>query len=102
MDQREQLQVGVNCFEAEETSVTELLTIDPKAQGRQQQKLKKFKSSRNQLAVSESLDSLRAAAKGNENLMPRIGNAVKNNCTLGEVSDTLREVFGKHKEILTI
>lgn len=102
MDQKEQLQVGVNCFAAEETSTTELLTIDPKAQGRQLKKLKKFKSSRNQAAAKQAMEKLRAAALGTENLMPHIGHAVKNNCTLGEVSDALRQVFGKHKEILTI
>ena len=102
MDKQEQLQVGVNCFVAEENSVTELLTIDPKAQGRQIKQLKKFKANRDQKAVAAAMKRLRAAAAGSENLMPHIGHAVRSNCTLGEVSDALREVFGKHKEILTI
>jgi methylmalonyl-CoA mutase, N-terminal domain len=102
MDQGEQLLVGVNCFQVKEPPPSDLLTIDPKVQDRQVKKLRKFKAARKPAAVKEALRRLRAAAGGSENLMPHIGHAVKENCTLGEVSDALREVFGRHKEILTI
>jgi methylmalonyl-CoA mutase N-terminal domain/subunit len=102
MDQGEQLQVGVNCFPSEEAATVELLKIDDKVQARQVAKLKKFKTNRNKQAVAEALERLSAAARGSENLMPHIVSAVKSHCTLGEASDALRAVFGKHKEILTI
>jgi methylmalonyl-CoA mutase N-terminal domain/subunit len=102
MDQGEQLQVGVNCFTSSEASEVELMKIDPKVQARQVAKLKKFKAGRDRKAVQKVLAELKKAAAGSGNLMPRIVHAVKNDCTLGEVSDAMREVFGKHKEILTI
>jgi methylmalonyl-CoA mutase N-terminal domain/subunit len=102
MDQGEQLQVGVNCFPAEEATPTERLQIDSRTQERQVRKLKKFKAERDRKKVEEALALLRHGAQGPENLMPYIVQAVKDNCTLGEVSDSLRQVFGKHKEILTI
>jgi methylmalonyl-CoA mutase N-terminal domain/subunit len=101
MDQGEQLQVGVNCFTGEAPEV-DLMKIDAKVQTRQIQKLKKFKASRNKKAVEKALADLKKAAAGSGNLMPHIVHAVKSNCTLGEVSDAMRDVFGKHKEILTI
>lgn len=102
IDQREQLIVGVNCFEVEEKGEVELLKIAPSIEKKQVAKLKKFKAGRNQKKVHDALTALQAAAKGTENLMPRIVAAVKIGCTLGEVSDSLRAVFGTHKEILTI
>ncbi len=102
MDKGEQLQVGVNCFEAEEGTPPELHTLDPKLQSRQIQKLQQFKKSRNQKKAADAIKHLRVVAMGSENLMPAILHAVKNHCTLGEISDALRGVFGKHKEILTV
>ena len=101
-DQAEQLQVGVNCFPAEEEISPDLMKIDKSLEEKQVRKLKKFKASRDAKKVDSALARLKKAAQGQENLMPHIVHAVKNNCTLGEVSDALRGVFGKHKEILTI
>ncbi|MGZ3702690.1 MAG: acyl-CoA mutase large subunit family protein [Bdellovibrionota bacterium] len=102
MDQGEQLQVGVNCFQAEETKPTDLLKLDRTMQERQIRKLKKFKASRNKAEVKSHRDRLRTAAAGAENLVPFIVAAVKSGVTLGEVSDDLRSVFGTHREILTV
>ena len=46
--------------------------------------------------VNQSLKKLRITAKGDENIMPDIIHCVKNNCTLGEISDNLRLIFGEH------
>jgi methylmalonyl-CoA mutase N-terminal domain/subunit len=102
MDQGELLQVGVNCFQAEEQSETELLKLDQSMQTRQIRKLKKFKASRNAKAVAAHRARLKTAASGTENLLPFIVAAVKTGVTLGEVSDDLRSVFGTHREILTV
>ena len=58
--------------------------------------LSTFKKTRNNIQVNESLKKLQITAKGDENIMPDIIHCVKNNCTLGEISDTLRLVFGEH------
>jgi methylmalonyl-CoA mutase, N-terminal domain len=102
MDHAEQLQVGVNCFQAEESAPTDLLKIDPAVERKQKAKLKKFKAGRNQHETEAALGRLKEAAKGSGNVMPAIVAAVKANATLGEVSDALRSVFGTHREILTI
>lgn len=101
-DQAEQLQVGVNSFQAEEHISPELLKIDASIQNKQIKKLKKFKAARDVKKLQTALENLQAAAKGPANLFPFILSAVKAQATLGEISDCLREVFGKHKEILTI
>jgi methylmalonyl-CoA mutase, N-terminal domain len=101
-DQAEQLQVGVNSFTVEEDISPDLMEIDHSLEAKQVRKLKKFKAKRDAKKVDSALRELKKAAKGTENLMPAIVRAVRDNCTLGEVSDALREVFGKHKEILTV
>lgn len=101
-DQQEQLQVGVNCFEEESSQPVDVLKIDAKVQTRQIEKLKRFKAKRKMSEVNAALQNLSATAKSKDNLMPAILKAAKSNCTLGEIADTLREVFGKHKEILTL
>jgi methylmalonyl-CoA mutase N-terminal domain/subunit len=102
MDQGELLQVGVNCFQAEEHSATELLKLDQTMQTRQIRKLKKFKAARDAKVVAERRARIRTAASGTENLLPFIVEAVKSGVTLGEVSDDLRSIFGTHREILTV
>jgi methylmalonyl-CoA mutase N-terminal domain/subunit len=102
MDKGEQLVVGVNCFQAEETKPTDLLKITHATEERQVRKLKKLKKARDKAKMEAARRRLREAAAGTQNLMPHIVNAVKASVTLGEVSDDLRSVFGTHREILTV
>ncbi|RZA03106.1 MAG: methylmalonyl-CoA mutase, partial [Proteobacteria bacterium] len=101
-DQAEQLQVGVNSFMVDEDISPDLLQMDKGLEAKQVRKLKKFKAKRDQAKVKAALAKLGKVAAGSENLMPALVSAVRSDCTLGEVSDALREVFGKHKEILTV
>ncbi len=102
VDKGDQLIVGVNCFQAKEENEVELMKLDPTIEKKQKAKLKKFKANRSTKKVLNALAELKKAAAGNENLMPFIVASVKANCTLGEVSDALRSVFGTHREILTV
>ncbi len=102
MDSAEQLQVGVNCFSTDDGEAPDLMKINQAMEDKQVKKLKKFKKERDNQKTKEALRRLQTAAKGNENVLPFILLAVKNNASLGEVSDGLREVFGTHKEFLTI
>ncbi len=103
MDNGDFLQVGTNCFTVEnETPPDDLLAMDLSLQKKQIARLKKFKAKRNKAAHATALDALERAAKGNENVMPHILAAVKANVTLGEISDSLRKIFGTHKEVLTL
>ena len=89
--------VGVNKFESEEKNDTPLLKIDAGIQKMQTEKLKALKAKRNNTVVQDCLQKLSSAASGSENLMPFVVNAVENYCTLGEISDTLRKIYGEYK-----
>ncbi len=89
--------VGVNKFESEEINNTPVFKIDGSIQIMQTEKLKALKNKRNNAAVAACLQKISTAATGSENLMPYVLDAVENYCTLGEIADALRTVFGEYK-----
>ena len=98
LDARRRIVVGVNAFQVENETQPPLLKIDPEAGKRQATKVAALRERRDNAAVGAALASLVAAARGRENLMPRILAAVEAYATLGEISDALREVFGEQHE----
>ncbi len=92
--------MGVNEYVSEEPEVIEYLKIDREAERRQLTRLKKLRDERDSAKVKRSLDSLRKAAEGDENLMPYIRHSVHAHATLGEVVTTLKEVYGVYEEPL--
>lgn len=96
IENKEKLIVGVNIHEKEENFEQDLLGIDPDQVDKQIENLKRAKVSRDNNKVQDSLSSLQKTAKGKENVMPMIIDCVKNKCTLGEISDVLRLVFGEY------
>ena len=96
IENKEKYIVGVNIHENEEDIEQDLLGIDPEQVNSQIDNLKASKSSRDNGMVQDSLKSLQDVAKGTENVMPNIIDCVKNRCTLGEISDVLRSVFGEY------
>jgi len=95
----EKVIVGVNKFaDSEEDQSFRVLRVDPKIREEQIASIKAVKSKRDNVKVEKSLEELRkAAATENVNLMPLIIDAVRNRCTLGEIMDTLRDVFGEYR-----
>jgi methylmalonyl-CoA mutase, N-terminal domain len=95
IDAKKRIIVGVNKFQDSSNVEPKLAAIDMEIESRQKNKLKYFKDSRDKSKFEYALSSLeKAAAKQDENLMPYIINAVKNKATLGEISDSLRTIFG--------
>ena len=94
--------VGVNKFTVEEDENPELLKIDMKIQNEQIKFLNKVKNERNNKTVYDKINELKYAAKGNDNLMPFILNAVKAYASVGEICNSMREVFGEYKEHVVI
>jgi methylmalonyl-CoA mutase N-terminal domain/subunit len=92
----EQTVVGVNRFVSDESATVPLLRIDPELERQQVERLKAVRSSRDQLAATEALNKVEEAARTDENVMPHIIRAVEGHVTLGEISDTLRAVFGEY------
>jgi methylmalonyl-CoA mutase, N-terminal domain len=90
--------VGVNKFQMEEKPVEDILKVDPTIEKKQRQRLKKLRETRDNQKVKTAREKLTQAARGTDNVMPHILNAVKCYTTLGEISDTLREVFGLYRE----
>lgn len=95
----EEVVVGMNRFTLDNEKQPELLRVDPSLGEKQEQKLKRLRSSRDQLAVDESLKALQSAARGSDNLMPHIIEAVKRYATIGEICHTLRKEFGEYQGI---
>jgi methylmalonyl-CoA mutase N-terminal domain/subunit len=98
IEQGQSVVVGVNAFQIEEPPPSGLLRVDEAVASRQKERLASLRSRRDQERVNRSLDTLRTAAKGQENLIPHIFASVKALATLGEISDALREVFGEQRE----
>jgi len=93
----ERIIVGVNEFEIEEKDDdVRLEEVSEEEERRQKEQLQEFKDERDSEAVEESLNTLEDGAKGDANLMPLIIDAVKAGATVGEISDTLRDVFGEY------
>ncbi|HHS51158.1 MAG TPA: methylmalonyl-CoA mutase [candidate division Zixibacteria bacterium] len=90
--------VGVNKFATEEPPLKDLLRVDESIAVKQKEKLAKVKAGRDNSKVAELLSALKTSAEGDDNLMPHILSAVEEYATIGEISDTLREVFGEYRE----
>jgi methylmalonyl-CoA mutase, N-terminal domain len=98
VDRKEKIVVGVNDYVTEEKPI-EILQIDETVAARQAERLRKLRAERSNTAVDRSLDALRKAAAGEENLMPYLYEAAKAYATLGEICDALRAVFGTYQEV---
>ena len=98
VDSGKRIIVGVNKFTTEKTVDPETQPIDHTAAEQQIRRVSKFKQHRDNQTVQSSRESLHTAAKNGENLIPYIIHAVKTEVTLGEISDTLREVYGEYRD----
>ena len=93
----ERIIVGVNEFEVDEEPEMDLEEVDPEQEQNQRDRLAGVKAERDDDAVDEALAGLREAARGTENVMPHIVDAVKAYATVQEISDVLRDEFGEYK-----
>ena len=89
--------VGVNKFTVEEKPIQDIFTVDDSIRKVQIDKITQVKAERNNDKIKSILSKLDADARGNTNLMPTILEACENYATLGEIADTLRNVFGEYK-----
>ncbi len=102
VEQGERIVVGLNKFQVQEPKPTGLLRVDPAVREQQMKKLQRLKEKRDNGAVQTSLTGLKKAAQGEDNLLPLILQAVRAYATLGEICDTLREVFGEYTAVSTL
>ncbi len=97
IDDGDRVIVGLNRFVDEGDDEPELLSSDPTLEQGQRQRLAAFKANRDQAIVTARLSDVVSAARGTENLLFPMKEALRANATLGEVSDVLRQVFGTYQ-----
>lgn len=97
IDERKKIIVGVNEFTMEESGQRELLKVDESIRIEQMQRLKQVKASRDADAVQQHLAALKRVATSQENIIPHILLAVEAYASVGEISDTLRDIWGVYE-----
>ncbi len=94
--------VGVNKYQIKEPPITGLLKVDPRVRQVQVERMTELRRRRDPKRVAGTLAEIKKVAEGTGNLMPPILEGVRAYCTLGEVCDVLRGVFGEYEPIATI
>jgi methylmalonyl-CoA mutase N-terminal domain/subunit len=97
IEQNEKIIVGVNKFTVDEENKIPLFKINDTIREVQSKRLQALRVKRNNEQAQNSLLKIETAAKEGINLMPVVIEAVENLCTLGEIADTLRKIFGEYK-----
>ncbi len=96
IERGEQIVVGVNQFQVEEDVTLERLKVDPAIEAAARERLATLRSRREAAKVAERLGRLDQAARGDQNLMPLLIEAVEQDVTLGEICNTLRAAWGEY------
>ncbi|HEV8525378.1 MAG TPA: methylmalonyl-CoA mutase family protein [Terriglobales bacterium] len=102
VDRLEQVVVGVNRFETEGQKPVPIQRIDESLERKQVERLRALRARRDQQKWKATLQGVEDAARSGDNLMPLIINAVESYCTVGEISDAMRRVFGEYRETVVI
>jgi methylmalonyl-CoA mutase N-terminal domain/subunit len=92
----ERVLVGVNRYVEKESEPIELLRIDPEAERRQLERTARVRAERNADEAAQALEEVRRVARGTENLLPAMRDALRARCTVGEICGVLREEFGMY------
>ena len=91
--------IGVTKYQTDEGATIPTFTVDSRIEPLQQASVKAARAGRDAASWRASLDAIRDAARGDANLVPLVIAAVKAKATVGEISDTLRDVFGEHRDV---
>jgi methylmalonyl-CoA mutase N-terminal domain/subunit len=102
IERQEQVVVGVNRFQVEEEEQVSVLRIDPALEQAQVERVRALRARRDAKLTGDTLHRLEQAAKTDENLLPHILACVEAYATVGEISNTLRRVWGEYRETSTI
>ncbi len=98
VESEDRIVVGINRFHDEDEAPIRMLRIDPVVEAGQKERVEQFKKKRDKDRSLRALETIRKAARGGENLMPPIIEALKDRVTLGEISDLFREEFGVYTD----
>ena len=98
IDAKERVIVGANEYLLDDPIEIPILEMDPRGEERQIERLKRVRRERDDREASRCLQALESACRGGDNVMPYLLEAVRANCTLGEMCDVMRGVFGLYQE----
>ncbi|HEY0427307.1 MAG TPA: methylmalonyl-CoA mutase family protein [Pyrinomonadaceae bacterium] len=102
VERQAEIVVGVNRFQIDEEESIPILRVDPSIERNQIERVRAVRDRRNKEKAENCLAKLEEAARGTENLLPHILNAVENYVTVGEISHRLRRVWGEYREAVTV
>jgi methylmalonyl-CoA mutase N-terminal domain/subunit len=97
VESKARIVVGVNEYVSDLSPAPATFQVDPAVAEQLSERLERLRRERNSDRVARALDRIEVAARGSENLLPHILDAVKVSATLGEISDALRRVFGVYQ-----
>ena len=98
VDAGESVVVGVNRYQTDESARVEMFELEPEIERQQVDRVREVRRTRDQRTWQAALGAVESAARGRDNLVPHIIAAVEARATVGEISDTLRGVFGEYRE----
>ena len=101
IEEGKQVIIGVNKFVSGYPRITNMLRVNPEVERKQKERLAQVKRDRDSARVEQTLKRLGDVARSNENTLPAFLECVEAYATVGEMSDTLRQVFGTQKELLS-
>ena len=102
VENKTEIVVGVNRFQIEEDRNIPILRVDPNIERNQIERVRAVRERRDKERAENALTKLEEAARGTENLLPRILDAVENYVTVGEISHRLRKIWGEYREAITV
>ena len=102
IETRERIIVGVNQFTSGGEPPTDILKVNPELEQKQKRAVAKIRAERDSAKAAKALEKVEAAARDGSNVMPLIVDAVRSWCTLGEIADAMRKVFGEYKPVNTL
>jgi methylmalonyl-CoA mutase N-terminal domain/subunit len=94
--------VGVNKFQSEKEEAIPILRVDPAVEMQQVERLRSIREKRDAIKADAAITRLEEAARGTENMLPRILECVEAYVTVGEISNKLRTVWGEYREAVTV
>ena len=102
IETKERIIVGVNQFTSGDEPPTDILKVNPELEEKQKRSVARVRAERDSAKAARALKQVETAAHDDSNLMPTIVDAVRSWCTLGEIADAMRQVFGEYQPINTL
>jgi methylmalonyl-CoA mutase, N-terminal domain len=102
IETKERIIVGVNQFTSGDEPPTDILKVNPELEEKQKRSVAKVRAERDASKAAQALKQVETAARDGSNVMPTIVDAVRSWCTLGEIADAMRQVFGEYQPVNTL